>query len=129
MSTGAVHGLNDASFLTSGAVIAYSPVKLHTSVNTVVLADAVTDRTFGIAQNASTGTGGLVAVRTSGFSLAKIGAGGCAIGDKLTPATGSTLIATTTAGDFICAEALAAASANEFAEVKIIPTTKYSAVA
>jgi predicted RecA/RadA family phage recombinase len=128
MSTGSVHGFTEASFVAGGAIIEKSPVKLDSTVNQVVQAAAVTDSVIGYAQN-SAASGATVTVRLAGVTLAKIGTGGVAIGNKVTPDTGGVVIATTTASDLVCGVALNAASANEYAEVLMIaPSQDYASL-
>lgn len=61
--------------------------------------------------------------------MATVGTGDWTKGAKLTPSTGGVLIATTTAGDLVCAIAMEAANEGEFGEVMLLPyPMKYSSL-
>lgn len=104
----------------------YKAVKLDSTRNTVDVAAAVTDLGFGITQQTAVADEA-VAVKKYGYSLAQVGTGGWTKGAKLTPDTAGVLIATTTAGDKVCAIAMEAANAAELGEVYILDyPIKYS---
>lgn len=126
---GAVHDGNLPSYVVSEAVAIYLPVKLGTAENTVDLATASTHRVIGFSQDlAQTVVGGALKVKTSGRTLALVGTGGWAKGDRLTPSTAGTLITTTTAGDFVCAIAQEIGTAGTYQEVEIRESGIYSSI-
>ncbi len=118
---------NDYSFIAEVALaVNYAAVKLGSDTDSVDLADANSDTGIGFVQSPQATANAPVTVRTAGFSLAKAGSGGITKGDKLTPSTAGTLVATTTATHKVCAIAQETLAEGEIGEIQIIsPAVRY----
>lgn len=125
-----IHDDVHPSYIAGAALNVYTAVKHDTARNTIVAATASSDSLFvGIMQQ-TVASGEPAHVKTSGRSLALVGAGDWTKGCKLTPWTSGTLVKTTTAGHYVVAIAEEAATATEYAEVTILPVpVLYSALA
>jgi len=125
MSSGAIHGYPEATFLAAAAITQYDAVYLS-AANTVTANAGTTETNIGIAQEAQATASAPVTIRVAGFSLAVAAAGGWTLGDKLTGSTGGTLLTTTTAANVVGAIAMDTISAAETGEVFIVsPGIRY----
>lgn len=82
----------------------------------------------GVNRNTVTATTDAVAMETGEYLLATAGTGGWTRGDKLKVESGGKLIATTTAGDLVVAEALVTISANDTGLIRRLPKASYGYV-
>ena len=130
MSNEVVHSDSNPSYEGTAAIATlYKACKLDTARNSVVLASAASDIVIGINQETTVQAGEAVALKRGGYSLATVGSGGWTKGCALTADSAGGLIATTTAGDKVCAIAMEAANATEFGEVLLLPyPVKYSSL-
>lgn len=128
MSTGAVHGFPEASYVASEAMATnYTAVKLGSSANQVSIATAVSDVVVGITQTTASASGLAVTVVSHGNTLAR-SSGGWTKGDALTATTGGALLTTTTASDKVCARALETVATGEQGEVFVFPPVRYDSL-
>lgn len=86
-----------AVYNASAAIAEGKAVTLDATGKIVTAANAVTDKSIGLAQNAATAVGDKVEVALPGGGGKALLGGTVAAGDLLAPTTGGALIATTTA--------------------------------
>jgi hypothetical protein len=109
-----------SSFKQDGVVSAYLAVKPGTDAEHVAVASAATDKIIGIQQCASTAAEDIVEVAMpGGGGKAKLG-GTVSFGDYLTADSDGKLIATTTANNKVCAQAMSDGVANDVIPVEVL---------
>lgn len=97
---------NSYTFNASAAIAKGKAVTLDATGKIVTAANAVTDKSVGIAMNAATEAGEKVEVALPGGGCKGLLGGTVAAGDLLAPTSGGALIATTTENDRVVAMAL-----------------------
>lgn len=111
-----------ASVLTynsSAAIAKGKAVTLDATGKIVTAANAVTDKSIGIAMNAATGADEKVEVALPGGGAKALAGGSISAGDLLAPTTGGALIATTTATNRYIAVALEDAVSGDLFSVQV----------
>lgn len=111
---------NIATFNASAAIALGKAVTLDATGKIVTAANAVTDKSIGIAQNACTTAGDKVEVALPGGGAKALSGGTIAAGDLLAPTTGGALIATTTATNRWCAIAMQDAASADIFSVMVV---------
>ncbi len=112
---------NVLTFKCGGVIAKGSVVKPGADADHVVVSAAATSKNLGIAMNTTTTAEDLVEVAfPGGGAKAKLGSGGCAIGDLLTSDASGTLVVTTTPGDRYVAMALADGAENDLVSVVMV---------
>jgi hypothetical protein len=115
---------NMATFNASAAIAKGKAVTVDATGKIVTAANAVTDKSIGIAQGASVddGAGNFNAVEVAlpGGGAKALAGGSISAGDLLAPTTGGALIATTTATNRCIAVAMEDASSGDLFSVMVI---------
>ncbi len=108
------------TFNASAAIAKGKAVTLDATGKIVTAANAVTDKSVGIAQNAATEAGEKVEVALPGGGAKALVGGTVAAGDLLAPTTGGALIATTTATNRWIAIAMEDGASGEIISVHVV---------
>lgn len=108
---------NILAFNASAAIASGKAVTLDATGKIVTAANAATDKSVGIAQNAVTAAGDKVEVAVGGGGAKALAGGTVAAGDLLVPTTGGALIASTTPGDRYVAVAMESAVVSDLFSV------------
>ncbi len=112
---------NVLTFNASAAIAKGKAVTLDATGKIVTAANAVTDKSVGLAMNAVTTAGDKVEVAAAGGGGKALCGGTVAAGDLLAPTTGGALIATTTATNRYIAIALEDGVENDLISVMVVP--------
>jgi hypothetical protein len=83
---------------------------------------AKTDKSFGVAQNATTAVDQKAEIAVAGGGGKGLAGGSISMGDMLAPTTDGSLIATTTEDDRIIAQAMQDASTGDLFDIMIVPS-------
>lgn len=115
----AINQANIMTFKAGSAIALGVAVKFGASRDYVVPCTAKTDKSIGIAQNATSVAEDKVEVALVGGGAKAKSGGVIALGDLLAPTTDGSLIVTTTANDRIIAVALEDAVAGDLVAVQV----------
>lgn len=108
------------TYRASAAIAKGKAVLLDATGKIVTAANAVTDKSVGLAQNAADAEGDLVEVAHPGGGAKALLGGSVSAGDLLAPTTGGALIATTTATNRYIAMALEDGSSGDLIAVEVV---------
>ena len=107
------------TFKASAAIEAYRAVKFGADDQHVTKSSAATDKNFGIAQNACTAAEDACEVAINGGGAKASLGGTVARGDYLTSDANGQLVATTTEGDNVIAQAMESGVLNDVIGVEV----------
>lgn len=108
------------TYKASAAIAKGKAVTVDATGKIVTAANAVTDKSIGIAQNAALAVNDLVEVAHNGGGAKALAGGTIVAGDLLAPTTGGALIATTTATNRYCAVAKQDAASGDIFAVDVV---------
>lgn len=113
--------MNALTYKCAAAVVKGTVAKPGADEQHLIVSASATSKNVGIFQNDTTTAEDPVEVaHPGGGGLAKLGVGGCAVGDFLTADSSGTLVVTTTPGNFVVAQALKDGLAGDLVPVNVV---------